>query len=96
MRTGKVGLQQFLFQRRVPDIDPPLCSCEEVLETMCHIVTASPLLEDEKAALCAATSSPLLCTSWDLAALLYSNLMNKGEENAGDGCLLEESVAFYP
>src|ERR1700684_3835831 len=27
MRTGKIGLRAFLFERRVPDVMTPVCSC---------------------------------------------------------------------
>ena len=38
-RTGKIGLRDFLFQRRVPDTVTPLCSCSSgERETAEHLV----------------------------------------------------------
>jgi hypothetical protein len=38
IRTGKVGLRAFLFERSVPDITTPLCQCGEAPETAPHLV----------------------------------------------------------
>jgi hypothetical protein len=37
-RTGAIGLREFLFRQRVPDIPTPLCSCENGKETVLHLV----------------------------------------------------------
>ena len=44
LRTGRVGLKAFLFQRRVPDINTPICSCGEAPETTYHIFIRCPLM----------------------------------------------------
>ena len=38
MRTGKIGLRQFLHRRKVPDIDSPMCGCREGQQTVHHIL----------------------------------------------------------
>jgi hypothetical protein len=38
VRTGRVGLRAFLFERKVPDIATPWCQCGEGLETAAHLV----------------------------------------------------------
>ena len=37
-RTGAIGLREFLFRQRVPDIPTPLCSCGNGKETVLHLV----------------------------------------------------------
>jgi hypothetical protein len=56
LRTGKIGLRAFLFQRRVPDIPSPYCQCGE-RETPVHIWTSCPLYEQRRAGLPPATTS---------------------------------------
>ena len=38
IRTGKVGLRAFLFERKVPDVVTPRCLCGEAPETTAHLV----------------------------------------------------------
>jgi hypothetical protein len=38
IRTGKVGLRAFLFERKVPEVATPRCSCGEAPETAAHLV----------------------------------------------------------
>ncbi len=65
MRTGKIGLNSFLFRRRVPDIESPLCSCEQAAETVQHLVTSCILRSTEQEELRAELASPMR-TSRDL------------------------------
>lgn len=44
-RTGVIGLRQFLFKRRVPDITTPLCRCGGAPETVAHLVISCKELE---------------------------------------------------
>jgi hypothetical protein len=37
IRTGKVGLRAFLFERKVPDVASPRCPCGEAPETAAHL-----------------------------------------------------------
>src|SRR4029077_1982598 len=37
MRTGKIGLRAFLFERQVPDIASPICVCGDGRETATHV-----------------------------------------------------------
>jgi hypothetical protein len=37
IRTGKVGLRAFLFERRVPEVAKPRCPCGEAPETAAHL-----------------------------------------------------------
>src|SRR5260370_29237467 len=37
IRTGKVGLRAFLFERKVPDVATPRCLCGEAPETAAHL-----------------------------------------------------------
>ena len=43
-RIGKIRLQAFLFERRVPDITIPLYYCRIVPETAAHLVLDYPEL----------------------------------------------------
>ena len=43
LRTGRVGLRAFLFQRRVPSVMTPLCSCGVEPETTYHVFLRCPL-----------------------------------------------------
>jgi hypothetical protein len=38
VRIGCVGMADFLFQRYVPDVPTPLCSCGEIPETPEHVL----------------------------------------------------------
>ncbi|PFH55041.1 hypothetical protein XA68_10937 [Ophiocordyceps unilateralis] len=44
LRTGKIGLNEFLFQRGVPEVPSPLCRCGEGRETVSHIFLSCPLI----------------------------------------------------
>jgi hypothetical protein len=59
IRTGKVGLRAFLFQRRVPTIPSPHCDCGEGRETAEHVVLRCPLLHQARRALQAKLPMPL-------------------------------------
>ena len=39
VRTGKIGLKKFLYERTVPSIEDTECACGEVEETVRHILT---------------------------------------------------------
>ena len=38
MRTEKIGLRHFLFNRRVPDITDDKCTCQEGRQTVSHVL----------------------------------------------------------
>ena len=38
LRTEKIGLRDFLFRRKVPDILDPMCNCQEGRKTVRHIL----------------------------------------------------------
>ena len=38
MRTEKIGLRDFLFSRRVPDVTDDKCPCREGRQTVSHIL----------------------------------------------------------
>jgi hypothetical protein len=38
MRTEKIGLRDFLFRRKVPDVLDPMCDCQEGRQTMRHVL----------------------------------------------------------
>ena len=38
MRTGKIGLRQFLFERRVPGIEYGRCECRQINQTVKHVL----------------------------------------------------------
>jgi hypothetical protein len=66
IRTGKVGLRAFLFQRGVPTVPSPHCECGEGRETAEHVVLRCPLLLYERRMLLARLPAPLR-TSRDFA-----------------------------
>jgi hypothetical protein len=42
MRTGKIGLRAFLFDRGVPDVATPVCRCGQSRETAVHVAAYCP------------------------------------------------------
>ena len=42
MWTGKTGLRQFLYNRKVPGIDSPICECGGGHQTVKHVLFACP------------------------------------------------------
>ena len=46
MRTEKIGLRDFLFRRRVPDILDPMCECQEGRQTVRHVLLICRRLKD--------------------------------------------------
>jgi hypothetical protein len=69
IRTGKVGLRAFLFERRVPDVWTPLCRCGRARETPLHLTVFCDELQDERLVLKRAVSPRALRTSRDFASL---------------------------
>jgi hypothetical protein len=45
MRTGKIGLRAFLFERQVPDVMTPVCACGDGRETARHVAAYCQLEE---------------------------------------------------
>ena len=43
MRTAKIGLRQFLFLRKVPDVDDDKCECRRGSQTVRHVLFSCPL-----------------------------------------------------
>jgi hypothetical protein len=41
LRTGKIGLNDFLFNRHVPTVTSPRCSCGERRQTVTHVLSCS-------------------------------------------------------
>ena len=39
MRTGKVGLRKFLYERKIPDVEAARCGCRRGEETVRHLLT---------------------------------------------------------
>lgn len=70
IRTGRVGLQAFLFKSRVPDAPTPLCRCGAAAETPEHVILHCNNLADQRAGLQSALGANPLRTKGDLAALL--------------------------
>jgi hypothetical protein len=46
IRTEKIGLRDFLFRRKVPDILDPMCDCQEGRQTVRHVLLIHRKLED--------------------------------------------------
>ena len=46
MRTEKIGLKDFLFRRKVPDILDPMCDCREGRQTVRHVLLICRKLKD--------------------------------------------------
>ena len=60
MRTGKIGLNAFLYARRVPGVYTPRCRCGSgAVETASHLVLNCELLERERWALSQRVPPPL-------------------------------------
>jgi hypothetical protein len=48
IRTGKVGLRAFLFERKVPEVATPRCPCGEAPETAAHLVLDCQQLDHQR------------------------------------------------
>jgi hypothetical protein len=46
MRTEKIGLNDFLFNRRVPEVISPRCECGERRQTAAHILLRCRIYKD--------------------------------------------------
>ena len=46
LRTAKIGLRQFLFLRKVPDVDDDKCECRRGSQTVRHVLFSCPLHHD--------------------------------------------------
>jgi len=46
LRTENIGLRDFLFRRKVPDILDPMCNCQEGRQTVRHILLTCRKLQD--------------------------------------------------
>ncbi|KAM0724065.1 hypothetical protein Q7P37_000245 [Cladosporium fusiforme] len=46
LRTEKIGLRDFLFRQKVPDILDPMCTCQEGRQTVRHILFTCRKLKD--------------------------------------------------
>jgi hypothetical protein len=69
-RTGKIELWDFLFQRRVPEVVTPLCSCSRTeRETAKHLVLRCDNVSEQQRTWLQERAQPL-CTSSDFAAAL--------------------------
>ena len=48
MRTGKIGLRDFLFRRWIPGVEDGRCKCKEGLQTVRHVLTKCREFGDER------------------------------------------------
>ena len=69
LRTGKIGMRAFLFQRRVPGTNTPLCVCGRGPETPSHLVTNCPQAENERRNLAQEMQIPLPSSARDFRTL---------------------------
>ena len=46
LRTEKIGLRDFLFRRKVPEILDPMCDCQEGRQTVRHVLLICRKLKD--------------------------------------------------
>ena len=58
-RTGKIGLRDFLFKRRVPGFDSPWCVCGQGRETVRHILVFCPRERERREHLVQALGGPI-------------------------------------
>ena len=58
-RTGKIGLRDFLFKRRVPGFDSPWCNCGQGRETVRHILVFCPRERERREHLVQALGEPI-------------------------------------
>jgi hypothetical protein len=45
LRTGKIGLQHYLYQQGVPNVPDADCQCGKATQTVQHVLLAYPLLK---------------------------------------------------
>src|SRR5208282_220447 len=70
IRTGKIGLNSFLYRRQVPDVESPLYSYGRVPETVYHLTIEYPETARAKEKLAKAFGPTPLRTSRDFATVL--------------------------
>ena len=46
MRTGKIGLRKFLYERKVPNVEDARCGCRRGEETVRHVLTECPRFKE--------------------------------------------------
>ena len=68
IRTGKVGLRDFLFERKVPEVATPRCPCGEAPETAAHLALDCRDLEPQREELRRLISPRAIRTYCDFAA----------------------------
>jgi hypothetical protein len=68
-RTVCVGMAEFLFRRRVPDVPWPLCSCGQVPETPEHVLLYCCETRERREEVRSAIAPIALHTRRDLAQL---------------------------
>jgi hypothetical protein len=73
IRTGKIGLRAFLFDRKVPDINTPRCSCGYARETAAHLVLNCPDVEEDRERLRATLRTNPMQNSIDFRRATESN-----------------------
>ena len=62
LRTGHIGLRQYLYKRRVPEVDSPFCECGEGRQDVKHILLTCPRLQTERIELTATARTTNLDT----------------------------------
>jgi hypothetical protein len=70
IRTGKIGLRAFLFYRRVPDVETPLCECGTGRETALHVTVGCPNWDEERESLRQAIAPRALSNRRDFSSLM--------------------------
>lgn len=48
MRTQKIGLRKFLYNRRVPGYEDPACDCGRGLQGVLHVLMECPLYHKQR------------------------------------------------
>ena len=48
LRTGKIGFQQFLYDRRVPGVWSARCACDTATMTVRHVLLACPRWREQR------------------------------------------------
>ena len=57
IRTGKIGLANFIYQRRIPAVTSPACPCGWHRQTPEHVIMFCRLIDNREKMFCAGTNN---------------------------------------
>ena len=77
MRTGKIGLRKFLYERKVPGVEDARCGCKRGEETVRHVLTEGPRFKEMRRTLWAREVRKARLNWIDLRTILVNPIYAK-------------------